>query len=70
MKRWHEFSIGRWCAMIGPSVSGRLFLICHDTTIVFAGCSLGELVAHGAARAFRHITNFNHNQERVHVRNL
>lgn len=70
MKRWYELSIGRWSAMLGPSVSGRLFLICHDTTIVFAGRSLGDLVAHLGARAFRHITNFNHNQERVHVRNL
>jgi hypothetical protein len=44
MKRRYELSIGRWSAMLGPSERGRLLLMCHDTTIVFAGRSLGELV--------------------------
>lgn len=58
MKRWHEFSIGRWSAMVGPSVSGKLLLICHETTIVFAAGSLGELVAGVVARVCRHAAKF------------
>jgi hypothetical protein len=66
MKRWYELSIGGWSALLGPSVSGRLFLICRDTTIIFAGDSLGELLASVLARLCRHIVNFN-NQDRTHV---
>jgi hypothetical protein len=53
MKRRYELSIGRWSAMLGSSVHGRLLLICHDITIVFAGRSLGELIAHVIGRCWR-----------------
>jgi hypothetical protein len=65
-KLWRTVNVGRWSAMLGPSVSGRLLLICHDTTIAFAASSLGELVASVVARLCHHIVNFN-NRERIHV---
>jgi hypothetical protein len=57
MALWRTMNIGRWCAMLGPSVSGKLLLICHDTTIIFAGRSVCELLAavmSRACRAFRY----------------
>jgi hypothetical protein len=53
MTLWRTLSLGRWSAMLGPSVSGRLLLICHDTTIIFTGRSLCELLASVAARLWR-----------------
>jgi hypothetical protein len=53
MKRWHEFSIGRWCAMIGPSVAGLCYLICVENTVVLSAQSPGELIASVVARLRR-----------------
>jgi hypothetical protein len=54
MTLWRTVNVGRWSAMVGPSVRGRCYLICHNAGIVFSACSLAELVAQVTASAYRH----------------
>jgi hypothetical protein len=52
---WRSLSMGRWCAMLGPSVTGRCWLICAENTVIFSGQSACELIAHVIGRCWRRI---------------
>ena len=55
MKRWHTLALGRFEAMVGPSIRGRCYLICAENTVIVSAPSACELIAHVIGRCWRRI---------------
>lgn len=45
MKAWRTLRLGRWSAMVGPSIRGRCWLLVCETSIIFVGGSAVALIA-------------------------